>query len=81
MNELIESIMKIACKLSVNILDDVNMTIDEQKTKAEVSNCVDRESFNLELSCAMEIVEMYKKEAEKQFMEKGEKSECNQRQL
>ncbi len=77
MEELTESIMKIACKLSVNILDDVNTVIDEQKTKAKVANCVNRESFNLGLSCAMEIVEMYKKEAEKRFMKKGEKSECN----
>lgn len=76
MSELSESIMKIACEFSINILDGVNIIIDEQKTKAEVSDNVDRESFNLGLSCAMEIVDMYKKGiAERYSGKEGGRSE------
>ena len=76
MSELTESMKKIAGKFSVDILDNVNTTIDEQKTQAEVSNCVDRESFNLGLSCAMQIVNMYKKGIEERYStQEGDKSE------
>ena len=76
MSELSESIMKIACEFSINMLDSVNMIIDEQKTKAEVSNCVDRESFNLGLSCAMTIIDMYKDGiAERYSGKEGDESE------
>lgn len=71
--ELAESIMKITHNLLVNTLDSINMTIDEQKTDAKVSNGVDRESFNLGLSCAMDIVDMFKKEVEKLSVEEGGK--------
>lgn len=68
MSELTESMKKIAGKFSADILDNVNLTIDEQKTQAEVSNCVDRDSFNLGLSCAMQIVNMYKKGIEERYL-------------
>lgn len=68
MGELTESMKKIAGKFSADILDNVNMTIDEQKTQAEVPNCVDRDSFNLGLSCAMRIVNMYKKGIEERYL-------------
>lgn len=70
MSTIKEIIQKFACEFSVDVLDKVNLTIDELKTKSEdLPNCVDRESYNLGLSGAMEIVNRFKKGIEERCEE------------